>query len=364
MRTAADLYAAAKAAGLDVTGIELVPVAGGGTTLSARMRFKDPWAAARLLVQLSAEDAGDPVVRAWAQEIAEATIDELGAPAGPTIPGPLRDDIARALHANVQGQIHFVHEPIETFQAAWVTMQAQEGDCDDHARLLYALAAALAIPVEMTFFEEWDPAAGQTVPAHAVVRMQDSDGSWQWAETTIDADYGEEPHDALDRLVVDDGANPLSHVGGSSGPGRSSSGARNAEISGPFGFVTPSDVQARKDQVNAEIEATDVDVINCKTLDAGTLSAWNLFLVAWREFDADEPGFFSAGAQGRQVADYVDQLAQWQARLKAAGCTLTAAPLPAQPQDDVAGTIKTVAIAAAVVAGAFAAYEVVKTVRR
>lgn len=351
MRTPSDLIAAAQSAGLDVTGIELVPIAGGGHAYSARMTFEDPWAAARLLTELAAEDAGDPVVRAWAQEIAEATADAIGETEGPSVSGALRDAIAQALHANVQAQIRFVHEPVETFQSARVTMQVGEGDCDDHARLLYALAGALSIPVEMTFFEEEDD--GQMVPAHAVVRMQDSDGTWQWAETTIDAEYGEEPHEALARLMPDDGANPLSHVGGGSGA-----------IAGPFGFVTPSDVQARKDQVNAEVEATDVDVVNCKTLDGGTISAWNLFLVAWREFYADEPGFFSAGAQGRQVADYVDQLAQWQTRLKAAGCSLTAAPLPAQPQDDVAGTIKTVAIAAAVVAGAVAAYEVVKTVRR
>jgi Transglutaminase-like superfamily len=359
MRTPSDLLDAAKSAGLDVTGIELVPIAGGGHAYSARMTFEDPWAAARLLTELAAEDAGDPVVRAWAQEIAEATAEATGETEGPGVSGELRDAIARALHANVQSQIRFVHEPVETFQSARVTMQVGEGDCDDHARLLYALAGAVAIPAVMTFFEEEDE--GQPVPAHAVVRLQDSDGSWQWAETTIDADYGEEPHDALDRLMPADGANPLSHVAGArAGAG----GGQVGGISGPFGFVTPSDVQARKDQVNAEVEATDVDVVNCKTLDSGTLSAWNLFLVAWREFYADEPGFFSAGAQGRQVADYVDQLAEWQTRLKAAGCTLTSAPLPAQPQDDVAGTVKVVAIALAVGAAAFGAYEVAKIVRR
>lgn len=344
MRTASDLLEAAERAGLDVTGIELVPVAGGGSALAARMTFEDPWAAARLLTELSGEDAGDPVVRAWAQEIAEATAEALGSPIGPTVSGELRDAWARALHANVQEQILFVHEPIETFQSARVTMQVGEGDCDDHARLLYALAAALAIPVELTFFEEDED--GVAVPAHAVVRMQDADGTWQWAETTIDADYGEAPHDALERLMPDDGANPLSHVAGG--------------ISGPFGFVTPGDVQARKDQVSAEIEATDVDAVNCKTLDAGTLSGWNLFLVAWRQFYGDEPGFFNAGAQGRQVADYVDQLAGWQTRLKAAGCTLTGAPLPAQPQDDLASTIKVVAIAAAIAAGAYFAAPLVR----
>jgi hypothetical protein len=346
MRSAASLAAAAERSGLHLTSIEEVPTSGGGTELSAQMTFDDPWAAARLLVELAEEDAADPVVRAWALDILDAAAGAIGEPSGPSVSPELRDAAARTIHASVKDQIRFVHEPQETFQSARVTIESKAGDCDDHARLVYALARVLNIPPELIFFEE------QEQPIHVVARMQDSDGAWQWSETTIDADYGEDPHAALDRLRAtgaDVGADPFSHVTG---------------MSGPFGFVTPSDVQARKDQVNAEVEATDVDVVNCTKLDSGTLSAWNLFLVAWRTFYGDEPGFFSAGAQGRQVADYVDQLAEWQKRLTAAGCTLTAAPLPKQAQDDVSGTIKVVAIGAAVVAGAFALVEVVKLLPR
>jgi hypothetical protein len=339
MRTAAELHAAAERAGLRITSIEQVPTAGGGSELAAEMAFDDPWAAARLLTDLAEEDASDPVVRAWALEILDAAAAAIGQRSGPTVSPELRDAAAETIHASVADQIRFVHEPKETFQSARVTIESHAGDCDDHARLVYALARVLDIPAELVFFEQ------QEQPIHVVARLQDSAGVWQWAETTIAADFGEDPHEALARLNLDAGADPLSHMQG---------------IGGPLGFVTAGDVQARKDQVNAQIDSDDADVVNCARLDSGTVSAWNLFVSSWRAFYADEPSFWNAGGQGRQVADYVDQLEKWEAKLKAAGCTVTAAPIPTQSGDATSATIKTVAIAAAVVAGAFAAVEVVR----
>lgn len=210
MRTADDLALAAAASGLNVSTLELVPVSGGGTEIAARLTFDDPWAAARLLLQLSEEDASDPTVRAWALDMLRATADAIGEP-GPTVTPELRDATARTIHANVQSLIHFVHEPLETFQSARVTMQTEAGDCDDQARLVYALARAAAVPVELVFFEEDDQ------PIHVVARMQDADGIWQWAETTIDADYGEDPHEALARLRLEGGADPFARSMGAPG---------------------------------------------------------------------------------------------------------------------------------------------------
>ena len=340
MRTAADLARSAQRAGLQLDTLERVPVAGGGTALASGMSFDDPWAAADLLFDLAEEDAGDPIVRAWSLEILAATAAELGLRAGPTVGPALRDAYARALHANVQDQIKFVHEPVETFQSARVTMQTGAGDCDDHARLLYALAVAGNLPAKLVFFESDDQ------PIHVVAQLQDSDGSWQWAETTIDADYGEEPHAALARLDLGSDADPFSHA-----------------ISGPWGFVTPGDVAARKDQVAAEVQATDSDVVNCAALSSGTVSAWNLFVAGWQDFYADAPSIWNAGSQGRQVADYVDQLDAWQSKLTAQGCNLSAAPIPKQTSEGLS-IVTTVAIGAAVIAGAFAVIEVARLVPR
>ena len=97
----------------------------------------------------------------------------------------------------------------------------------DHARLLYALAVAGNRGAKLVFFEE----DGQ--PVHVVAMLEDADGSWQWAETTIDAEYGEQPHDALARLDLGADANPMSHT---------SMGAAAAPATVSHNFATPIDV--------------------------------------------------------------------------------------------------------------------------
>lgn len=200
MRTAADLRRAAANNGLHIVGVERVPVAGGGTALSTRMRFRDPWAAARLLKELSDEDACDPVVRAWALEILKRVAQNCPANMqGPVVAPSLVRDFNRAVHANVQRQIRFVREPRETFQAARVTMRSLAGDCDDHARLVHSLTKAAGGKSRLVFFAK----DGQ--PVHVVAQTYDPGdvgpmGAWQWAETTIPAAYGEDPHAAFVRL--------------------------------------------------------------------------------------------------------------------------------------------------------------------
>lgn len=199
MRTEADLRGAAAAHGLSVTALERVPMPGdpSSTTLATRMTFDDPWAAARLLYELAQEDAADPVVRAWALDLQAAASRWLGEPIGsPTRSSALVDELARTIHGNVQEQILFIHEPKETFQSARVTMATQAGDCDDHARLVYALARAAGLKAKLIFLED------DAQPVHVVAQIEDSRG-YQWAETTIDAEYGEPPLQAYARLKQD-----------------------------------------------------------------------------------------------------------------------------------------------------------------
>jgi len=198
------LRRAAARAGLQVVGIERVPIAGGGHTLSARMRFTDPWAAARLLTNLSDEDAADPVVRAWSLGILDGAA-RVNLPAnangmsGPVVLPAMVRAFNRSVHGSVQQAIRFVREPRETFQAARVTMKAKAGDCDDHARLVHALAKASGSMARQVFFQR----DGQ--PVHVVEQLYDPDdegmgGRWRWAETTIPAAYGEHPQAAYLRL--------------------------------------------------------------------------------------------------------------------------------------------------------------------
>jgi Transglutaminase-like superfamily len=194
MRTSDDLAQAARRAGLTLEQTERVAMPGGGSTLAARLTFDDPWAAARFLTVLADQDASDPVVRSWALEMLKAATQENGqAMSGPEMGPPLRELFARTIHANVQRQIRFVHEPRETFQSARATMQLGAGDCDDHARLVHALGRAGGLKSRLAFFEE------DAQPVHVVSRLGAARG-YTWAETTIPAKFGEHPKVAYRRL--------------------------------------------------------------------------------------------------------------------------------------------------------------------
>lgn len=325
-----------------------MPGVPGATTLATRMSFDDPWAAARLLLKLSKEDAADPIVREWSLAILQATAQDIGEESsGPTLSPELRDAFARAIHDNVQSQIKFVHEPKETFQSARTTMALGAGDCDDHARLVYALARAGGLKADLLFLEEDDQ------PVHVVACLEDSSGM-RWAETTLGAMFGEHPLAALDRLGVEGSSDPLSQA--------------NASV-GLLDFVTAQNVRDRKVQLDASVESIDADVVKCTALNSATVGAWNDFLVSWRIFFADDPSWYNAGGQARQAADFATQIRDWQNRLSASGCTMSAPTLPetASSDDLILGTVKTVAIAAGVVAAAWAAasfFGVLKTARK
>jgi transglutaminase-like putative cysteine protease len=197
----------------------------GETTIAARMQFDDPWSAARFLAEEAEEDAGDPVVRAWALALLDATASATGEEVGPTVSPDLINDYARTVHGNVQSQIRFVREPRETFQAARVTMSAKAGDCDDHARLVHALLRAGGVRSRLYFFERDDQ------PVHVVAQAltPDADGaSWKWLETTIPAGFNEHPKRALARVAssLPGGGSPFeAPIGRLGGPARARRGS-------------------------------------------------------------------------------------------------------------------------------------------
>ena len=163
-----------------------------GPRARGRVVCPDGWAAARFLTAEAERDALRPDV----QQIALML----------RVSAPSDDGFARALHAFVKSGVAFVrdHVPIdgiddgktgERFTNTMVTLQLGKGDCDDHARALYALALAGGLPVRMAFLSK----PFSTGPAHAVAQLG-VNGMWWWAETTVDALFGEQPYDAAKRL--------------------------------------------------------------------------------------------------------------------------------------------------------------------
>lgn len=158
---------------------------GGASFLTSKLIVKDGWAASRLLLEMSREDAADPEIR----QVALTFRRDNGSD----------DRTARALHAFVRDTVLFVPEPVETFQSARYTLfSVRCGDCDDSARALFALAMAAGLRVRLAFLEQ------QGQPAHVWAQIY-HDGSWHHAETTIAASYGEEPRAALARLGLGKG---------------------------------------------------------------------------------------------------------------------------------------------------------------
>lgn len=207
MRTAADLVRAARLAGARVEQVERVPMPGypWQSTIAARISFDDPWAAARLLKLLADQDAADPYVRAWALAILRECFDSGECDdRGPGLSPQANNAFVRAVHRNVQAQVRFIREPRETFQSARVTMAALAGDCDDHARLVHALARAGGAYSRLAFLEQ----DGQPVHVVSLLRDLTVDGAprYRWAETTIGAAYGEDPRFAYRRLHPRSGA--------------------------------------------------------------------------------------------------------------------------------------------------------------
>ncbi len=344
MRNEGDLRAAAKRAGMTVLGLERVPApSGAGWCWSARLSFRDPWAAARLLQDLSDQDAADPVVVAWALQIRAAALESVGLDQGPTVTPEMRTVIGAAIVENVQGQVQFIHEPEERFASARETMAAGAGDCDDHARLVYALGRAAGLPAKLLFFED------EGEPVHVVAQLGDGRGM-RWAETTLPAEFGEHPYDALERVGADATADPMQS------PGVAALGFLGLE------FVTPGDVASRKEELNAAVDALDLDATKCAALDARTLGAWDEFVATWRGFMAVEPSMFNAGGQGRQAAEYADQIRQWQERIGGV-CPLSGTKLPEAKGDPIVSTIQAIAVVAVAGAAAWALSNTTRTIR-
>lgn len=350
MRSPAQLRAAAQRAGMRVESLEYVPTPDGRVTIAGTMSFSDPWDAARYLVDAAEEDGSDPIVRQYALALLSACRVQLGEP-GPTRSAELLACTAEAIQRNVQEHIVFLHEPKETFQSARETLALGAGDCDDHARLVVALGIAANIPgTELVF---WDDAGkevrgdeiqkrhGQPEPVHVAPTL-----AFEYAETTIGADFGENPYEALERLEVETGENPMAHA--------------------PIGALR-DDVVQWQTRVADQSTRLSVVVEGCKaTLDAQ--DAWSILAARALSYASADPDTVTV-AQGVAIITDMNTFGD---ELRAAGCSDTPPPVPVPAPSSsggedsittIAGTVKTVAIVVGVVAVALLGREVVKAAR-
>lgn len=160
-----------------------------GVRAVGNIECPDGWAAARMLVSLAAEDARTGGAQAIARRIWSTSTGN--------------EDFARQVHAWVKANLRFEPEEGEIFQNGEVSLLLGHGDCDDHARLMYAIARAGGLPAILAFLHHGPEAPpDKQGPTHAVAQLCPTPGRCDWAESTVDAAYGEAPLDAALRLRV------------------------------------------------------------------------------------------------------------------------------------------------------------------
>ena len=119
-------------------------------------------------------------------------------------------------------------------------------------------------------------------------------------------------------------------------------------------FVTPSDVRALKVRLDPYVTALDTSVAQCPSIDSGTRDAWSGFAKSWRDYVAAEDHFLSAGTEYSAGCDYETAIAGWQRTVGKFACGVPGPSIPVpQPRGSdsaTTSTVRTVAIAAGVIA--------------
>jgi transglutaminase-like putative cysteine protease len=138
--------------------------------------------AIRFLNEAAAHDTTSPEVRDLALRLRRAHPDARG--------------FLAAVQAFVRASVRFVREARETFQHTLYTLRRRAGDCDDQARAVAALALAGGEKARVVGVANPSGKVGHVAPVVFV------DGAWRWAETTIDALFGEHPRAAAKRLGI------------------------------------------------------------------------------------------------------------------------------------------------------------------
>ena len=119
-------------------------------------------------------------------------------------------------------------------------------------------------------------------------------------------------------------------------------------------FVTPRDVRALKTRLDPFVGALDAAIAACASVDAATRNAWTAFASSWRAYVAKDDHFLTAGAEFNAGCDYESAIAGWQRTIGSFACSPVGPSLP-EPRPSGADTsttktVRTVAIAAGVVA--------------
>jgi transglutaminase-like putative cysteine protease len=175
---ASELARTAESSGCRVISSSRLDMGDGSSLPVLELECGDNVTAIRFLNRAAVKDTGDPEVRDLALRLLQAHPHEF----------------PQAVHAFVKCAVRFVREKTETFQHPVYTLRRRAGDCDDHARCVMALVLAGGGKARVVGVPN---SRGKV--AHVAPQVF-HDGLWRWAETTVDAAFGEHPRTAARRL--------------------------------------------------------------------------------------------------------------------------------------------------------------------
>ncbi len=121
-------------------------------------------------------------------------------------------------------------------------------------------------------------------------------------------------------------------------------------------FVTPDDVRDLKNRVDPFVRSLDQAIASCKAVPDGVRGGWQAFSKAWRSYFDEEDSWWHTAAQMDQGEAYERDVAKWQDMLAQYQCAPDAPRITPedgggdQDSSHWQGTIKTVAVAGAVIA--------------
>jgi hypothetical protein len=129
-------------------------------------------------------------------------------------------------------------------------------------------------------------------------------------------------------------------------------------------IVTPSDVRALKNRIDAYVRGMDASVASCSNLPNAMRISWDTFSKGWRTYFDEEDSWGHTAAQMDQGEVYEKSVSDWQRSLRPY-CTTNVPNIStmAGAREDALAVLKTLAIAGGVVAGSVAAVKLLNIVR-
>lgn len=125
--------------------------------------------------------------------------------------------------------------------------------------------------------------------------------------------------------------------------------------------VWPSDVDAKKRQIDPSMQATNAAVIACAALDPATKKAWGDFFAAWVSFRDEGGCVFGCANKYDEANAFAKQLAAWQDSIRPKCSVPGPPPIPPDELNETSiGAIKWAAAAVIAVAVVYGVHTVMR----